>query len=170
MQRHAIVQEVITYDAAVSACEQGQQHQKALRLLRAMRRHAIVLKGWQHQQTLHLLRAVRRHDVVPDVVTYKAVISAGEKGQQHQQALHLFRVMQPHAIVLSMITYNGPISVWEKRGTAAPAGLTPLASVAALCHRAGCYHLRWRHHCARKGPAAPADFTPLTSECSALPS
>jgi len=53
MQCHAIVPEVVTYSAAISACEKGQQHQQALHLLRAMQRHAIV----------------------PDAIAYSAAVS-----------------------------------------------------------------------------------------------
>jgi len=42
MQRPAIVPVVIAYSAAISVCEKGLQHQRALHLLRAMLRHAIV--------------------------------------------------------------------------------------------------------------------------------
>ena len=56
--------------------------------------------------------------------------------------------MQRHAIVLSMVTYIG---------------LTPLASDAALDHRAGRDLLHWRYQCVRKGPAAPAGQTIVTT-------
>ena len=42
MWRHAIVPNVIIYNAAISACEKGLRHQQALPLLRTMRRPAIV--------------------------------------------------------------------------------------------------------------------------------
>ena len=64
-----IVPNVTTYSAAISACEKGQLHQQALRLLRAVQCHAIV----------------------PDVITCSAAISACGKGQQHQRALHLLK-------------------------------------------------------------------------------
>jgi len=60
MQCHATVPEVVTYSAAIRACEKGQQHQQALRLLRVMQCLAIVsnvivysaaICGQQHQQT-----------------------------------------------------------------------------------------------------------------------
>jgi len=61
MQCHATVPEVVTYSAAIRACEKGQPHQQALRLLRAMQCLAIV----------------------SNVIAYSAAIG----GQQHQQAL-----------------------------------------------------------------------------------
>ena len=44
MRHTGTVPDVITYNAAISACEKDQQHQQALHLLRAMQRHAI--RGW----------------------------------------------------------------------------------------------------------------------------
>ena len=56
MQRFTIVRDVVTYLVASSACEQGQQHQQILFLLRAMLHQAIV----------------------PGVVAHGAAISVGE--------------------------------------------------------------------------------------------
>ena len=58
MQRPAGVPDVITYSAAICACE----------------------KGPQHQQVLHFLRAMRRHVIVLNAITYEAAISACKNG------------------------------------------------------------------------------------------
>ena len=63
---------MITYNAAVSACEKGQQP----------------------QQALHLLQDMQLRGLVPNVITYSAAISACEKGQKPQQALHLLQELQ----------------------------------------------------------------------------
>ena len=60
MQPHDLAPDVITYNAAISACEKGQQPHTAMSLL----------TGMQPQ------------DLAPDVITYSAAISACEKGQQ----------------------------------------------------------------------------------------
>ena len=62
---------MITYNAAISACEKGQQWQLALGLLAEM----ALLK------------------VDKDVITYNAAISACEKGHQWQLALGLLAEM-----------------------------------------------------------------------------
>jgi len=92
---------VLSYTGAISVCVRGQQHQRALHLLRAMQRFTIVpdvipymgavrvcREGQRHQQALHLLRAMQRHAIVPDVITYTAAISACGKGQQYPQRRH----------------------------------------------------------------------------------
>ena len=63
---------MITYNAAISACEKGQKPQQALQLLLE-----LPLRG-----------------LLPDVITYSAAISACEKGQKPQQALHLLQEVQ----------------------------------------------------------------------------
>ena len=67
LQLRGIVPDVITYSAAISACEKSQQA----------------------QQALHLLQELQLRGILPNVITYNAAISACEKGQQPQQALHL---------------------------------------------------------------------------------
>ncbi len=67
MREAGLVPNVITYNAAISACEKGEQWQKALGILAVMPEAGLV----------------------PNVITYNAAISACEKGQQWQQALGL---------------------------------------------------------------------------------
>ena len=57
--------DVTTHNAAISACEEGEQ--------------------WQ--QALVLLATARRFDVLLKVITYNTAICVGEKGKQWQQAL-----------------------------------------------------------------------------------
>ena len=52
--------------------------------------------------------------VVPDVVTYNALMNACEKGKQPEQALEFFEVMQRHGVAPNMITYNALISTCGK--------------------------------------------------------
>ena len=52
--------------------------------------------------------------VTPDVITYSATISAGEKAGQWQQALELLREMPGRDVTLNVITYNPTISACEK--------------------------------------------------------
>merc|ERR1712190_431614 len=91
-QLRGLVPDVITYSAAISACEKGQRPQEAL----------------------HLLQEMQLRGLVPDVITYSAAISACEKGQQPQQVLHLLQEMQLRGLVPNVITYNAAsISAWE---------------------------------------------------------
>ena len=63
--------DVIGFDAAISACEKGQQWKQASSVLQEM---------WTSQRT-------------PDVISYNSAISACEKGQQSEQALSLLLEM-----------------------------------------------------------------------------
>jgi pentatricopeptide repeat domain-containing protein 1 len=72
MQQSGLGPNVITYSAAISVCEKGQQWQQAVGSLTVM-----------HQSGL-----------LPNVNTYSAAISACEKGEQWQQALVLLVLMQ----------------------------------------------------------------------------
>ena len=66
---------MITYSAAVSACEKGQKP----------------------QQALHLLQELQLRGLLPNVITYNAAVSACEKGHKPQQALHLVPAPRPPA-------------------------------------------------------------------------
>ena len=72
MEGRGIQPNVISYNAAISACEKGGQHEKAVELLREMEGRGIQ----------------------PNVISYNAVISACEKGGQHEKALELLREME----------------------------------------------------------------------------
>merc|ERR1712226_930698 len=67
VQRHALAPDVITYSAAISACEKGKQPQTAMSLLASMQRHGLT----------------------PNAIAYKAAISSCEKGQQTCKAMSL---------------------------------------------------------------------------------
>ena len=55
------------------------------------------------------------HDLglVPSVITYSALISAGAKGQKFARALGLFQVMRDQGMVPDVITYVDLISACE---------------------------------------------------------
>ena len=65
------------------------------------------------QQALGLLGVVQQTAVLPDVVSYLAVISACDKGQQWQLVLGLLTVMQQTAVLPIVISYNAAISACE---------------------------------------------------------
>ena len=89
---------MITYNAAISACEKGQKP----------------------QQALHLLQELQLRGLLPDVITYSAAISACEKGQEPQQALLLLQELQLRGLLPNMITYSAAISAfflqWRSTG------------------------------------------------------
>ena len=72
MWHWSVQADVVTYNAAISACEKGQQWASALNLLGQM---------WHWS-------------VQANVVTYSAAISACERGQQWASALELLGKIQ----------------------------------------------------------------------------
>jgi len=136
-----MVPEVITYGAAISACNKCQQHQRALYLLRAMRRCAIV----------------------PVVIACSAAISVCVKSKQRQQALHLLHATRGQAVASDVVTYSAALR------PAASAGLTSLPCEAVPCHRAGCDYLQRSIQRARVGRQY-LQALHLLRRCGAMPS
>jgi len=120
---------IISFSAAISACEKGQQCRQALRLLRVMPQQGVT----------------------PNVVSYNAAISACEKGQQWQLALDLLQEMPSKAVAPDSITYNAAIAAcatgqqWqlavqilrEMPGKGVSATTTGYGSAIAACKQAG---------------------------------
>ena len=71
-------------------------------------------KRRQWRRALQLFHSMQRHGVVPDVITYSALISACEKGNEPDRALKLFEAMKQQGIVPDVIIYNALISACEK--------------------------------------------------------
>ena len=71
MRRYGLSPNVISFSAAISACEKGGHWHEAVRLLSVM--------SWE--------------DLSPDVISFSADISACEKGGQWNEALRLLKTM-----------------------------------------------------------------------------
>ena len=84
MPQRALTPNVISYSAAMSACEKGGQWQRALELLEGMPQRALK----------------------PDVISYNAATSVCEKGGQWQRALELLEGMRQRALKPDVISYN----------------------------------------------------------------
>ena len=52
--------------------------------------------------------------VVPNAITYNALISACEKGKQPEQSPSVFAAMEQQAVVPNLIAHNALISACEK--------------------------------------------------------
>jgi pentatricopeptide repeat protein len=120
---------VISYSAAISACEKAGKHQSALDLLKEMDTKGIqpnvisysaaisaCEKAGKHQSALDLLREMDTKGIQPDVISYSAAISACEKAGKHQSALDLLREMDTKGIQPDVISYSAAISACEKAG------------------------------------------------------
>merc|ERR1711918_110689 len=94
---------VISYSAAICACEKGQQWEQALSLLHEVRRSQVKLdvlsfsagmgaweKGQRWEQALCLLREILQSRMHPNVISYSDAISAG-RGQVSALLMEMHR-------------------------------------------------------------------------------
>jgi pentatricopeptide repeat protein len=122
MDKRRITPNVISYNAAISACEKSGQWEKALELLREMDNRIIkpkvisycaaisaCEKGCQWEKALELLREMDKRGIKPDVISYNAAISACQKGGQWEKALGLLREMGNRNITPNAISYSAAI-------------------------------------------------------------
>ena len=86
--------DVISYSAAISACE----------------------KAGRCDAALSLFQTMREDDVRPDVISYSAAISACEKAGRCDEALSLFQTMREDDVRPDVISYSAAISACEKAG------------------------------------------------------
>ncbi|CAK0803792.1 unnamed protein product [Prorocentrum cordatum] len=102
---------VISYSAGISACEKGEQWERALSLLSEMREGTVE----------------------PTVISYTAGIIACEKGKQWQRAVSLLSHMWEAKLVPGVTSYSSGVSACEKVSCANCLGvdglwLLPMAS------------------------------------------
>ena len=95
MQRRGSQPNVITWNAAISACGKGAQWERALEMLEEMQRRGLQ----------------------PNVITWSAAISACAKGAQWERALELFEEMQRRGLQPDVITWNAAISSCQQSGS-----------------------------------------------------
>ncbi|CAK0875286.1 unnamed protein product [Prorocentrum cordatum] len=142
----------ISYNAGISACEKGEQWQRALALLSEMREAKLdpdvisynvgisaCEKGQQWQRALALLSEMLEAKLEPDIISYNAGISACEKGEQWQRALALLSEMWEAKLDPDVIstTLQGPV-----RARRAQASATALGSARARRASSGSWRLR----------------------------
>lgn len=118
---------VITYGAALGACERSGQWQPALALLAGMRlmgpvpnvitTNAVIsacARAQRWEWALHLLCSMGESELVPDVVSFNAAINACEKGRRLDEALALLREMGPQQVKPDVISFSSALSACEK--------------------------------------------------------
>ena len=77
-----MVPNVVTYSALVSACEKGEQPQRALELFNAMKQQGVL----------------------PNGIAYNALVCACKKGQEPNMVLKVFNSMQRQGVVPNAVT------------------------------------------------------------------
>ena len=127
--KYIVNPDVITYNAAISACEKGRQWKRALELLEEMANRGLepnvitysaaisaCEKGGQWKRALKLLEEMKSRSIEPNVISYNAAVSACEKGGQWERALELLEEMMNCGIETDVISYSAAISACEKGG------------------------------------------------------
>eukprot|EP00438_Fugacium_kawagutii_P031975 Skav234152 [mRNA] locus=scaffold2592:207880:209484:+ [translate_table: standard] len=120
---------LVTYSAAISACQSAAQWQEAVFLFGKMRSkemlpnvitYSAVLsacdKGGQWERSLKLLQEMGESQVLPDSVACGAALSACERGLQWQLALHLLFSMPSAALKLDSICFSSVIASCSRSG------------------------------------------------------
>jgi pentatricopeptide repeat protein len=118
MRAAGVAPNVISFNAAISACEKGGQWQRALSLLEEMRAAGVTPnvisfsaaisaceKGGQWQRALSLLEEMRAAGVTPNVISFNAAILACAAGSQPSAARQIFAEAS-RCSVLNRISYN----------------------------------------------------------------
>ena len=135
MPRRGIEPDVINFNAAISACAEGAQWERARALLDVMRVNnvepdvisynsaiAACENGRQWEPALALLDDMLTRDIEPNVICFNAAISACEKGMQWERALTLLRILMPaRGVAPDEISFNAVIAACEGAGKRAEA-------------------------------------------------
>ena len=94
MHKQRVTPSVITYSALISACEKDKQPEQALKVFEALMQQGVVPDEITYNALMQALAIPERmleHGVALTVITYDALIIACEKGTRAQQALLIFQ-------------------------------------------------------------------------------
>ena len=125
MRMKGVTFHVISFNAAISACEKRDQKQQIWLLLHRMRGQSIYVincaaeisaheKKEQRAQPVVLLNMMRNWSMMSDVITLNAAISTCMKREQWKQAWVLRHRMSDRGSVPDVIIFNAAISSCEK--------------------------------------------------------
>jgi pentatricopeptide repeat protein len=98
MKRHGVKPNLISYNAAMSACGKANRPEQALQLLQEMRRHSAEPDVISYNAAISAysvaIEGCRKADLVPCVISYYAAIQACRKADLPEWALQLLEDMQ----------------------------------------------------------------------------
>ena len=63
---------------------------------------------------METFQALKLQNLVPDVITYNAMVSAFEKGSQAERAMDMFQALKLQHLVPNVITYSVMVCAFEK--------------------------------------------------------
>ncbi|CAE7838544.1 EMB2654 [Symbiodinium sp. CCMP2592] len=117
----------LCFNAAITACEKGQQWVQALAVLDALMAVGVPAdtvsfsgaisaceKCRQWERALALLGQLQRYHLVPDTIACSAAISACEKSGRWQQALSVLSTMLEERSRTDLVIFSAAISACEK--------------------------------------------------------
>ena len=130
--------DVISYNAAISACAKGLQWERALSLLDEMQARGLepnvisfnaaisaCKNAGRSERARSLLEEIPRRGLKPDVISFNTFISACEKGTQPEDALSVLDEMKLSGLEPDVISYNSAISACGKSGKVAASARAP---------------------------------------------
>ena len=90
---------MITYSALISACAKGKQPERALEVFKAMQQQGIMPHVITYRTLISAGEASKQQGMVPHVISHNALISACEQGKEPTQAPHVFQsLLQQEAL------------------------------------------------------------------------
>ena len=119
--------DVISYNAAISACQKGNRPENALMLFREMQQYQIEATatsfnavmsscGIQWQQALIMFDDMQSAEMELDVISFSAAISSCDIAGEWQRAWDLFHTMPQAKIQPNLIVFNALMSSCERYG------------------------------------------------------
>ncbi|CAL1131192.1 unnamed protein product [Cladocopium goreaui] len=121
------IQDINAYNAAISACNKGEEWQRALQLLSNLPQAQLLPdvvtfntassacgKVSEWQRSLTLLQQMQDLQLEATVISFGAALSAAEKGQQWPLALQLLSEMKDGLVAGNVIVFSAAISACEK--------------------------------------------------------
>ena len=121
---------MVSYNAAINACERGQELRWAFDVCAEMQRHVapnkvnyialncVSVKFQNTRRAGDVCAAMLLHALQPCIVSCKALISASENGQELRRAVDVGAVMPRQAPEPNMVSYNAVISAAKGPGVA----------------------------------------------------
>lgn len=127
MAGHAVAPNLITYNAAINACEEGLQWDRALTLLQVMASSKVTAdvisyssciaacgQGQRWADAMAFLNEMREEQLQWNIIALSSAVSVCEKAGRWELALDLLQQAWQLKLEVNTVTYNAAISACEK--------------------------------------------------------